>query len=141
MKYLLMLLLSTTVNAKTIKEGDMEYQCQPKKTCDEQLKAARAEIKRLKQLLLHKEVVEYPYPVEKIVTKTTIKKHIVSLVAIDSIQKVEVAAAGSTAHASAESGLVPGITYQYQTDMGLVGLIGASFGASVKPILGLGIEF
>jgi hypothetical protein len=141
MKYLLMLLLTTTVNAKTIKEGDTEYQCVVKKTCDEQLKAAKAEIKRLKQLLLHKEVVEYPYPVEKIVTKTTIKKHIISILAVDTVQNLKASTSGSSATASADSGLVPAVSYQYQADNGLVGLLGASFGSSVKPILGLGIEF
>jgi hypothetical protein len=138
MKYLILLLIPLSINAKTIKEGDTEYQCNPVKTCDQKLKTAYAEIARLKKQV---KVVYVDRTVEKIVEKTVIKKHIVSLSAVDSITLVEAKSNGNTGLALAESSYSPLLTYQYQTDSGITPLVGLSFGNKLKPVFGLGYKF
>lgn len=157
MKYLLLtLLLSVTAQAKTIVESGNKYQCTLERTCEDELKKVKAENAKLRKMLaakkevvkekIVKEVVEYPYPVEKViektVVKTKIKKHIISVMAVDGVQKVEAEkTASNTAKASAKTGLIPAADYQYQFDAGLVLRLGASFGNEVKALGGLGYEF
>jgi hypothetical protein len=157
MKYfLLTLLLSFTVQAKTIVENGNKYQCTLERTCEEELKKVKVENTKLRKQLaakkevvrekIVKQVVEYPYPVEKIVektvTKTKIKKHIISVMAVDGVQKLEAEKTSSnTAKASVQTGLIPALDYQYQFDAGLVLRGGATFGNEVKALGGIGYEF
>ena len=132
---LIVLLAVGLVEAKTIKEGEQEYTCSPKKTCEEQLKAAKAEIARLKKQL------QNPVVVEK-VKETKIKKHIISVVAVDNIKNVESKnISPSSASTEARTDLVPALSYQYQTDSGLTPLVGLTFANKTKLIFGLGFEF
>jgi len=157
MKYfLLTLLLSLTVQAKTIVENGNKYQCTLERTCEEELKKVKAENAKLRKQLaakkevvrekIVKQVVEYPYPVEKIVEKTVvktkIKKHIVSVMAVDGVRKVDAFNVNTnTAKAVVETGLIPALDYQYQFDAGFVLRGGASFGNEVKGLGGIGFEF
>lgn len=52
--YLLILLLAGYTQAKTLTQDGQEYTCTPVKSCEEKLKEARAEIKRLKAKLAEK---------------------------------------------------------------------------------------
>lgn len=146
MKYLLIIAIftvaATLAFGKTIKEGDTEYQCSPVKTCDERLKVAYAEIARLKkQLKQSATVVTKTEVVEKVIEKTKIKKHIVSVLAIDSVKDVSASQVNANlAKASVTTGYIPAVTYQYQMDMGLTFLGGLSLGNEIKPLLGLGFE-
>lgn len=145
MKYLILLLIAATVNAKTIKEGDTEYQCSPKKTCDEQLKAAKAEIKRLKKQLAENhstKTIVQEIEVETVVTKTEIKKHIISVLGVSGVTDLTAQKNNAnSATAMAETGYLPAVTYQYQMDIGLVPLIGAKLDGRLPIIIGLGFEF
>ena len=138
MKYLLLILIPLSINAKVITQDNTEYQCNPVKTCDQKLKAAYAEIARLKKQV---KTVIITHEVEKVVEKTVIKKHILSVSAVDSITLVEAKSNGNTGLAVAESAYYPLVSYQYQTDFGITPLIGLSFGNKLKPVFGLGYEF
>jgi hypothetical protein len=157
MKYLLILMFTSNVFAngqycdRTVSPNS---DCEVVKTltrCDVDKQKLRNKIyaleKRIKELESRpREVVEYPYPVEKIVEKTivkkVIKKHIVSVITSRDVEKINAYQTSSTtATAQVETGYVPAVTYQYQFDMGLTPLIGASFGSKVRPVLGLGFEF
>lgn len=149
MKTLLLILISSLALGKTIKEGDKEFTCTPVKTCDEKLKAAYAEIKRLKKelkdeiaiapLLCEPKVVT----VERVVKK--VKKHIVSVIAHNTTTESNTSkdTIGPVYSATAEvsTAYVPAITYQYQFESGLTPLIGLDIKKNPKAILGLGIEF
>lgn len=52
--YLLILLLAGYTQAKTVTQDGQEYSCTPVKSCEEKLKEARSEIKRLKAKLAEK---------------------------------------------------------------------------------------
>jgi hypothetical protein len=138
MKYLILFLIPLSINAKTIKDGDTEYKCNPVKTCDQKLKTAYAEIARLKKQV---KVVYVDRTVEKIVEKTVIKKHLVSVSAINSVDSIEANKSGNTATALAQSAYKPLITYQYQTNSGITPLIGLTFSFQPRLMLGLGYEF
>jgi hypothetical protein len=140
--FIMTLLLTITVQAKTIKEGDKEYQCSPVKTCEDQLKSARAEIAKLRKRV--KELEAQPAKVitmTEYVEETEVKKHIVSVLAVNDVKKIEASASGNTGKAEVRTGLVPALSYQYQFDMGLTPLLGVSFGKELNPIFGLGYEF
>jgi hypothetical protein len=127
-----------SLNSKTIVQDNTEYQCNPVKTCDQKLKAAYAEIARLKKQV---KIVYVDRTVEKVTEKTIIKKHIVSVSAINSVDSIEANKSGNTATAVAQSSYRPVISYQYQTDSGITPLIGLTFGFAPRLMLGLGYEF
>ncbi len=134
---LIVLFAAALVEAKTIKEGDQEYTCSVKKTCDEQLKAARAEIARLK-----KQLVEQPKVVVETIEKVKIKKHLISVVAVDNIKNVESKnISPSSSSTEARTDLVPGLMYQYQLNSGLSPMVGLTFANKTKLMFGLGFEF
>lgn len=144
MKFLITILLfSLSLNAKTIKEGDQEYSCNPiiKKTCEDELKKANAEIRRLKA----KKPVEVVKEVIKEVDKTNIKKHIVSLDLHSGVTSNEVKTSSTnttqTAEGKIETGYVPSLNYQYQFDSGLVPKVGVDIQKNPKLNFGLGYEF
>ena len=133
---LIVLLAVGLVEAKTITEDGQEYSCNVKKTCDEQLKAARVEIAKLKKQL------QNPVVVVEQVKEVEIKKHIISVVAVDNIKNVESKnISPSSASTEARTDLVPALSYQYQTDSGLTPLIGLTFANKTKLMFGLGFEF
>lgn len=131
----IVLLATVLVEAKTIKEDGQEYSCSVKKSCEEQLKAARAEISRLK-----KQLGEQPKVVVE--TKKEIKKHLISVIAIDNIKNVESKnISPSSSSTEARTDLVPALSYQYQMDSGLTPLVGLTFANKTKLMFGLGFEF
>lgn len=147
MKYLLIIILAATTSfAKTIKDGNTEYQCNPIKTCDEKLKTAYAEIARLKkQLKQSATVVTKVETVEKVTEVTKIKKHIVSFighkVVLDVRTKTNNTGSSVYADTTVETGYVPAVTYQYQAKNGLTPLIGVDLNKMSGILFGLGYEF
>lgn len=142
MKYLLIIILAASTSfAKTIKDGDTEYQCNPVKTCDEKLKSAYVEIARLKKQLKQTTVVTKVETVEKVKEVTKIKKHIVSLITHKTHYSLTTDVTGSGAKIENVQGYTPAITYQYQADNGITPLIGLDVYERVNLILGIGYEF
>lgn len=122
-------LSSVVAFSKTIKEEGQEYQCTAVKSCEEKLKIAYGDIAVLKRKT-------------KIVEVTKIKKHIVSLLAVNNVKRLESKnISPSAASAEVVTDFVPALSYQYQTDGGLVGLLGLTFANKTKPFIGLGYEF
>jgi len=146
MKYLLLITLLSAVSfGKTIKEGDVEYQCNPVKTCDEKLKAAYAEISRLKRLTKQTTVITKIEKVETVKEVTKIKKHIISVIGhksiIDTSTKTTTSGTTQTAEGQVVTGYIPAVTYQYQLDIGLVPMIGLDITSGSGLVFGLGLEF
>jgi hypothetical protein len=143
---ILTLLIALNINAKTIKEGDTTYTCNPVKTCDEKLQQAYAEIAKLKKQLKNQKTIIKEVTIEKPVVYKfeTIKKvhkyHLISIVYAPDIYTVEAKnISNNQAKAEARSKRVPGLTYQYQFENGLTPLIGMNINGSLS--LGLGLEF
>ena len=143
---LLVLLAAINVNAKTIKEGDTTYTCNPVKTCDEKLQQAYAEIAKLKKQLKNQKIIIKEVTVEKpmVYRFETIKKvhkyHIVSIILLPTIDSVDAKVTSpTTAKAEANSSYKPGITYQYQFESGIVPQAGLLLNGNV--LLGVGLEF
>lgn len=143
--FLMMLMLVSIASAKTIKEGDTEYQCTPMENCEDQLKKLKAENARLKKQLKEKKEVQVVQivekPVEKVVYETEIKKHIISLVSANESNDAKVSTNANTATATSETRYIPSLTYQYQFDNGITPLVGLGFGNQLKGVFGLGYEF
>jgi hypothetical protein len=82
---------------------------------------------------------------EKIVEKQKIKKHLISVVAHEGIisNESKTYQSGSTiiGEGKIETNYIPAVTYQYQTDNGLVPLIGIDIKGNPKLNFGLGYEF
>jgi hypothetical protein len=97
MKHLLIgLLISFNLNAKTITQDGQEYSCSPKKSCQDELKAAKAEIKKLKkQLAEQKPVIQ-----EKVVTeeKIVVQERVVVKKAKENLNIVQVGLRQDTVH-------------------------------------------
>jgi hypothetical protein len=148
---LIVLLTAINLNAKTIKEGDTTYTCSPVKTCEDELKQAKAEIAKLKkqiknqkpvvvtkEVIVEKEAKPVVYRFETI--KKVHKYHLVSIVYAPDIYTVEAKnISNNEAKAEARSKRVPGLIYQYQFDNGLTPLVGININGSLS--LGLGLEF
>jgi hypothetical protein len=98
------------------------------------------ELKAQEKTVLVKETVK-----ERVIEKTKIKKHIVSVIAHNDVQSISSTKDSTgpeySAEAKVETGYVPAITYQYQFDMGLTPLIGVDVKKDPKLIIGLGYEF
>lgn len=146
MKYLLILTLMMPVlgYSKTIKEGDKEYTCSPVRTCEEELALLKKENKRLKKLLSEKKVETVTVEVEKVVEVETevIKKHIVSLLIVNGVKELKTErVSADTVRATAKTGLVPAVAYQYQMDIGLTPLLGLELKTNANLLFGLGYEF
>lgn len=131
--FIAMLLLSVTIHAKTIKQDDQEYTCSPKKSCDEQLKAARAQI-----VLLKKQLKEQK-PEIQIEEFVEIKHHIVSLLLVRDLSDVSTTTSANSTKADVRVNYLPSLSYQYQLDNGLTPLIGSTFKGHLFG--GLGFEF
>lgn len=140
---LIALFSSVVVSAKTIKEGDTEYQCVPKKTCEEKLRELQRQIVKLKEQIKELEsTTETEYVLverEKELRVTQIKKHILSVYSHRDVTNIEASANGGQAFAQVETRYVPGLSYQYQMDVGLVPMIGVN--SSSHWMFGLGLEF
>lgn len=133
------LLTTSFVQAKTISENGQDYTCSPKKTCEDKLKQARAEIAKLKKQLAEKVTT---VTVIETVTEVEVKKHLISVIAVDNIKNVESRnISPSSASTEARTGLVPAVSYQYQTDSGLTPMLGLTFANKTKLMFGLGFEF
>lgn len=131
--FIAMLLLSVTIHAKTIKEDNQEYTCTVKKPCDEQLKAARAQIALLKKQLKEQK------PEIQIEEFTQIQHHIVSLLLVRDLADVSTTTTATSSKADVSVKYVPSLSYQYQFDNGLTPLIGSTSKGHLFG--GLGFEF
>lgn len=144
MKYIIatiVLCVSFLANAKTIKEGDTEYQCVPKKSCEDKLKDLQRQVKELKRQLkeAQSDIIEEPFIVEKEVRVTKIKKHILSVYGHRDLTNVQATVNGNQANAVVETRYLPGLSYQYQMDVGLVPMVGVNTAGHM--LFGLGLEF
>lgn len=137
--FFLILLFGCLLEAKTIKHENQDYQCTPVKSCEEQLKIARAEIKALKKQL--KEKITVIITEIKEVEKLVNRKNIISILAVKDVISVDSYTLNNVAEAKVETGYIPAVTYQYKFDSGFTPLLGVSIGNNLNPIVGLGWEF
>lgn len=112
---ILSLLLSTNLYAKTITQDGQDYTCSPKKTCDQQLKEAKAQIKKLKQALADKQV--------QVVEKEVQHKNIISLYGVNSQSGLTSSRSGNTITVETKREFGIGALYQRKiTEQGYLGL-------------------
>ena len=143
MKYLLtimiFLLAATIAFGKTIKEGEQEYSCNPVKTCEDQLKEAKAEIKRLKAQLKEQKVVIQ----DKVVVQEKLvrKPHLVSLITHKTHYNFDSALSNDKATLEVTKGYTPAVTYQYLMENGITPLLGVDIYEKPGIILVIGYNF
>ena len=125
-----LILISFQTHAKTIKEGDREYSCSPKATCEERLKQAEEKLKQAKKQRVI-ELVEVDRPVYK--------KHLFSVFAHRAIVSKTSTSNGVNGTVGIRTELVPGFMYQYKFDNGFVPML--SFDGVGELAGGVGIEF
>lgn len=144
MKYLLIILLPGFLQAKIIKDGDLEYQCIPKKTCEDKLKNLTEENNKLKKQLVKETAnikIREIITTETIIEKVKLKKHILSVLFVNDIKSSSSSSSGLTSTANIKTGYTPAITYQYQFNNGITPIGGVSLGKDLNGILGLGFEY
>lgn len=149
MKYLIVLLvhllafsIAYAEDAPSCRKGS---DCEVVKTftkCDVDKQALRNKIAKLEQEL---EQLRQKQPIviinDIVREETVILKHIVSVVAYETIISSSTSQNNGVAQAEMSKGYVPAVTYQYQFDLGLVPLIGVDIKSKPQLIFGLGYEF
>lgn len=100
-------------------------------------------VKRKQQFKVKERVVESPkaQTIVEVRETTVINKHIVSIVAHETVKDVKNYQSGNTAVGTVTTNYVPAITYQYQFDIGLVPLIGLDIKPKPQLMFGVGYEF
>ena len=126
--------------AKVLKEGNIEYQCNPKKTCEDKLIMLERQVQILKKKLTLQEKyneVEYIY-IEKEIEVNN-KHQILSLYGVSDVTDTSVFNNNNKVTARTETAYIPGISYQYQFDSNFVPLIGINTNSHI--LFGLGYRF
>lgn len=110
--------------------------------CDVDKQKLNSKIAKLEQELKElKAQVPKTYYFPVVEEKTIINKHIVSVVAHETLKSVESSVSGNTAIGTVTTNYVPAITYQYQFDSGIVPLIGLDIKSKPNLMFGVGYEF